>query len=244
MLSRAMFALTLASIVVLVLGIWQVLDKPVRGYVIEGELSALEREQLEQTLAAESLSGVLSTDLRDVLSRLEHLPWARDVSVQRRWPDQLVVSLHRARPVARWGDSEYVSAFGDLLSLPDEYVGLPRFEVAVSTPFQAMEVYRLLDQIAARAGLVISALSQNQQGEWRLQLYDGPDVLLGGEDLNERMHRVLMVHRRVLVEADKTAEYIDARYANGVAVRFADGLETEQAMLAARHDAPFAEGNE
>lgn len=244
MLSRAMFALTLASIAVLVLGIWQVLDKPVRGFVIEGELSALEREQLEQTLAAEDVGGVLSTDLSGVLARLKQLPWARDVSVQRRWPDQLAVTLHRARPVARWGTREYVSAFGDLLSLPDEYVGLPHFEVAVSTPLQAMKVYQLLDQIAARAGLVISTLAQNQQGEWRLQLDDGPDVLLGGEDLNERMHRVLMVHRRVLADTDKTAEYIDARYANGVAVRFADELDTtEQAMLAARHDAPF-EGNE
>ncbi len=156
-----------------------------------------------------------------------------------------MVTLHRARPVARWGENEYVSAFGDLLTLPDEYVGLPRFEVAVSSPLRAMEVYRLLDQIAARAGLVISDLAQNQQGEWSLQVLDGPRVLLGGEDLNERMHRFLMLHRRVLNGAENPAVYVDARYAKGVAVRFTQPTETtQQALLAARNRAAYAEGNE
>ena len=149
------------------------------------------------------------------------------------------MTLDRSRPVARWGEDQYVSAYGDLLSLPDEYATLPQFDVAVSTPDQAMQVYRLLDQIAARESLAIAGLVQNGQGEWEISLRDGPRLRLGAEQLNERMHRFLLVYRRVLEGGARAADYVDARYANGVAVRF-----TEDEILVAQNSGSFSEGKQ
>ena len=237
--SKVMFGVTSLSLCVLCVAVWRVLDTPVRGFVIGGDLTPMEQAQVEQVLSAHTFAGVLSTDLGQVTQRLERLPWAREISVRRSWPDKLTVTLDRSRPVARWGDDQYVSAYGDLLSLPDEYAALPQFKVAVSNPEQAMRVYRLLDQIAARETLAIGGLSQNAQGEWVINLIDGPRVRLGAEQLNERMHRFLLVYRRVLRDAAQTAEYVDARYANGVAVRFA-----QQEILVARNFGSFSEGNQ
>ena len=141
MLSRILVSLTLVSIAVLCAGVWRVLDAPLRGFVIDGELSAGERTELQEVLQTVPLQGVLSTSLATVTEAVTSLPWAREISVRRAWPDQLQVTLHKAAPVARWGDDKYLSAFGDLLSLPDEYVGLPRFDIAVATPVAAMEVH-------------------------------------------------------------------------------------------------------
>ena len=244
MFSRSLLLLTLFSIAVLCAGIWRVLDAPLRGFVIDGDLTASERQELQEVLQAMPLRGVLSTPLGEVTQAVRSLPWAREISVRRHWPDQLGVTLHRAAPVARWGDDRYLSAFGDLLSLPDDYVGLPRFDVEVAAPVAAMEVYRLLDQIAARERLDISELQQNAQGEWSITLVDGPKVVRGSEQLNERMHRFLLLHRRVLAEAPDTALYIDARYANGLAVRYrepsAEPQSDEQsARLLARSDETY-----
>ena len=63
MLSRALVALTLFSILVLCAGVWRVLDAPLRGFVIEGELTVAEREELQRVLAATAVDGVLSTSL-------------------------------------------------------------------------------------------------------------------------------------------------------------------------------------
>jgi cell division protein FtsQ len=97
----------------------------------------------------------------------------------------------------------------------------------------------LLDQIVARENLAISVLQENKQGEWGLQILHGPRVLLGATKLNERMHRFLLVYRRVLRNAERVAEYVDARYANGVAVRFIEDTDlSEEAMLVAQRSAP------
>jgi len=248
MFSRLMFVLSMFSIIVLGVAVWITLDSPVRGLVISGDLSPMERQEVQQALSNEPYAGVLSTNLSGVAARLDHLPWAREITVRRLWPDQIEVTLQRAGPVARWGAHQFVSAYGDLLSLPDTYPSLPHFEVSLSTPHETMEVYRLLDQIGAREGLTISALQQNSQGEWGLRIEDGPAVLLGSEKLNQRMHRFLLVYRRVLRDAPRIAEYVDARYANGIAVRYAHS-ESEQPMLVAQRDlstqAPsaLAEGN-
>jgi len=245
--ARILFAVTLASLGVMSFAVWHVLDAPIRVFVVAGDLTVLEQREIQRTLAARPFAGVLSTDLQAVKQRLEHLAWAREVSVRRHWPDQLIVTLSKATPVARWGDHQYVSAYGDLLSLPDEHADLPLFAVAVNNPEQAMKVYRLLDQIVARESLAINELRQNSQGEWTVTLSAGPRVLLGAEQLNTRMHRFLLIYRRVLQAQTRDALYVDTRYANGVAVRFAD--ENQEQMVAANFspaavaENTFAKGN-
>ena len=85
----------------------------------------------------------------------------------------------------------------------------------------------------------IRELHQNGQGEWRIELSDGPQVLLGAQQLNERMHRFLLVHRRVLKSSAVAAEYVDVRYANGLAVRYKEPVpdgEAEKPLLVAHNN--------
>lgn len=213
----------LATVVVLAgYGLWVVLDVPVARLVVESELTPQERMEVEAHLSSEVLDGILSTSLVDIEKRLRALSWARDVQVRRVWPDSLIVNLERRSPVAVWGDGRYVSAAGDLLELADEHAGVPRFDVAVSSPQQAMEVYRLLDQSAGRMNLSIEQIQQNAQGGWQLTFTSGLSVALGAEFLSERMKRFLQVYERVLTTSDRAVAYVDARYPSGVAVRYAD----------------------
>jgi cell division protein FtsQ len=222
MLNRIMLPLTVALLVIVVGGLWQMLDRPLERFVVKGDLTKLEQQSVEQLLLREQLDGILSTDLAAVTAALGELQWAREVTVRRVWPDALEVVLSRERPVARWLDEQYISASGNLLKLPDEYAGLPQFQVEVSTPEQAMEVYRLVAQMASRIELQINTLAQNAQGEWRVQFSSGPELLLGAERLSDRMHRFVTLHRQVLTEHEQQASYVDARYTNGVAVKFAE----------------------
>ena len=155
MIARLMFALTALSVALLLFATWYALDRPVTRFVIQGELSVAEQRMVQDALAEAGVDSVLSTELQQVGAAVRRLPWTRSVSVQRAWPDALIVSLDRAQPVARWGEDRYVSAAGELLRLPDEHRGLPQFDVQQNTPQQAMEVYLLLDQISARENLII-----------------------------------------------------------------------------------------
>jgi cell division protein FtsQ len=95
-----------------------------------------------------------------------------------------------------------------------------------------MEIYRLVQELASRSGLSVQSLSENALGEWRVGLADGLEVVLGAERLAERMQRFLFVHRFSLAQIGRQVEYVDARYANGVAVRW----QQSGALLAAAPD--------
>ena len=237
MFSRVMFAATVASILVLAFTLWRELDNDVTKIVINGDLTPSERTSIREVLVNgewADIGGVLSFNLAAVASRVQTLPWARDVSVRRSWPDALVVTLHRAQPVARWGSDEYVSVGGRLHTLPDTYAGLPRFDVALAAPEQSMEVYRLLDQLAAPQELRIAELRQNLLGEWILLLTaDGAQfsVRLGNEQLSQRMRRFVSAYRKFFRDDARQLQYVDARYATGLAVRFVE--DPGSALLAA-----------
>lgn len=230
--NRLVVILIWCSVAVLCVGIWRVLDTPVRGFVVQGELSVAEKEAVRHALADTVVRGILSTRLEDVAEDLADLRWARDVHVFRRWPDQLAITLQRAQPVAHWGANQYLSAYGDLLILPDAHMGLPSFKVSLAAPNEAMEVYRLLDQIAAQEQLRIAQLMQSPHGEWTVTLARGTQVLLGAEQLHQRMQRFLLLYRKVLSDQSRAVDYVDARYANGLAVRYSQDA-SEAAALAA-----------
>lgn len=222
LINRVMIAVVSAMLVGVGVICWYGLNKPVNTLSIKGELSSLERETLTQLLSEQRVDGVLDVDLQDIQESLRSLGWAHRVAVRRDWPNRLVVSVSKVQPVARRLDGTYLSADGEDLQLPDVYEQLPQFDLSISTAAQAMDVFRLLDQIASREGLAIRELSEDGQGEWEARLDTGVTILLGSEQLSERMHRLLFAYRRVLRDEERAVDYIDARYHSGVAVRYSD----------------------
>ena len=91
-----------------------------------------------------------------------------------------------------------------------------------------MEVYRLLSEALAPVGIEIAILSESELGEWVVELKaasePGPRVVLGRSDLAERMGRFVVVYGQVLRDQFDAVRYADARYANGVAVRWDEPL--------------------
>ena len=67
-------------------------------------------------------------------------------------------------PVARWGEQDYLAASGEPMQLPGRHPDLPALWAHISSPQQAMEVYRLLQLYAARQNLQIVTLTESPQG--------------------------------------------------------------------------------
>ena len=70
-------------------------------------------------------------------------------------------------------------------------------------------------------GQGIKVLTVTDRGAWSLETKNGVEVLLGKEDLKARMRRFLSVSVRLAERGDAMfVKRMDARYMNGVAVRF------------------------
>ncbi len=225
-LSAAAAALGLAAVAA---WLYVSLDRPVRSVEVVGALAPAEAAQVRRRLTELKPGRLLSTDLGELREHLMALSWPRLVQVRRIWPDTISIHIERQLVVAKWGGEGYLTAGGELVGELGRTVSVPLLECEVAPPREALEVYRHLQDIAARDGLEIRSLTENALGEWQLELANGVYAQLGADALRSRMERFMEVHRHLAQAGEGAVRYLDLRYANGAAVRFG-----EPELLAAR----------
>ena len=201
---------------------WIKFDRPIDKIVIEGDLTLAEQAAMQKHIGGFELPGILSLVLPRLETQLQQMDWARRVDVRRRWPNQLVIYVYKESPVAQWDDHTFLSADGDILQLPDQYDQLPRLSAQLSSPRESMEIFRLLQQYAARQGLAILELAETAQGEWHVGFESGMVLRLGAVELEARMQRFLRAYNSIIQRQRRPVAYVDARYPGGVAVRYSE----------------------
>ena len=224
-----------AFVVLMIVGglFWQAdrwLDVHLKKIQIEGELTTSERAAVRNTIAkaikTTGGTGLHSLSLDEVRSAVSALSWADRVSARRRWPDTLVIRLVRHSVVARWGGGGFVASNGQVI-IParadtDDARGLPLLDCKETNSAHAMEVFNLINRTLSGSGLKLVELRESELGGWtvgvagdRQQL---TQVTLGRDELAPRLQRFLAV--RSHLGKDKQVASVDARYHNGVAVRW------------------------
>lgn len=200
------------------------LDTPVRFVRVVGDLTASEQQQIQDTVTPYVGTGLLTVDLDRVAAAVRSLSWPRQVTVRRLWPPGLELHVAREHAVAAWGDDGYVTGEGRVRQFAEVTSGLPVFVCQLSTPPQAMAVYDALQQSLAGTGMAITELSESSLGEWQVGLDNGVRVLLGRDALVARLHRFSRVYQHALAASAPSVRSVDARYGNGVAVRWRESL--------------------
>ena len=222
MFKRLAKTLLTLSVVVAGIAVWIKFDRPINTIVIEGDLTLAEQVAMQEHIGALDLPGILSLALPRLETQLQQMDWARRVDVRRRWPNKLVIYVYKESPVAQWDDHTFLSADGDILQLPDQYDQLPRLSAQLSSPRESMEIFRLLQQYAARQGLEILELTETAQGEWHVGFESGTVLRLGAVELEARMNRFLSAYTNIIQQQRRPVAYVDARYPSGVAVRYSE----------------------
>lgn len=200
---------------------------------VEGELTAGERGQVRAAVAA-GLERAGARSVADVVDVVKSLGWVREVQARRHWPHALHIVVRRETPVARWGRDAWLSTSGgiipgDELAEAPTLAALPTIDAARTGGAGAMEVFNRIGAVAAAEGMRIVALAENKAGDWTATLADGAQAVLGRTALRERMERFAAVYRahlrphaetRANAPSEGAFPRADARYANGVAVRW------------------------
>ena len=222
MINRILIALLALCLMGVLAGGWLLLDQPVKRFKIEGQLSISEQTQVQQRLRAvgDLQRGMLTTDIDRLRQELGLIDWAHEVAIRRQWPDTLVIQLQRLIPMARWGEDQYLTTTGAVVSLPDAIPDLPDFRVRLSNSEDALRTNRLVEQLTSRYGLKIEALEQNRQGEWEVFFAKGFSVRLGSEQVDSRVKKFVGMYGAILSDAQQPIEYVDLRYSSGAAVRY------------------------
>jgi cell division protein FtsQ len=191
---------------------------PLREVRVEGELHHVTREQLK-LIAERHLKGNFFTlDLAKARDAFEKLPWARNVSVRRRWPDRLEVAVEEHRELARWGNVALVNSYGELFQAASDS-DLPVFYGPADGVREVAEQYAQFSRTLATPGLGIAQLVLSPRRAWTITTDKGMVIEIGREHVEERLQKFAGAYGQTLGALGREVRYADLRYPNGFAVR-------------------------
>ena len=203
----------------------QVLESPLREFVIEGDFKYLERADIGALLAPYMGSDFAKLPLRTLRGELMALPWVAGVELKRDWPDTLVLALEEEVPVARWGESMLINRDGQLFQ-PRHLRGLdglPLLDGPAGLHGEVMSRFDEFRQVVGGMELTLSSLRVSERGCWRTGLQNGVELVIGQHQLVEKLQRFLALYNRILVRYLPDIQRIDLRYQNGVSVQWRNG---------------------
>ena len=211
----------LAAAVALAAGAWlgieSIAEQPVKRVVFSGDVDRVARgdlDALSQSIIGESRTSASLAAMREAARRL---PWVREATVRRRFPDAVEIALEAHVPAARWGDAALVSTRGEVFAA--EFAGdLPRLRGPEGTAAAMLDQYRALAPAVAPLAARITELRLSPRGAWHAVLDTGITLDLGRGDVAPRLLRFAAAWPSLDAAARDTLR-ADLRYGNGFALQ-------------------------
>ncbi len=214
-------------------GVWWVSQRPMftlRSVRVESmydiELKRVNELTLRAGVVGKFKGNFFTTNLEQVRTSFESVPWVRRATVRREWPDQLIVAIEEHEPLGTWGeDGRLLSVKGDVftanLAEADDDHPLPAFDGPEGSEKDVLARFGQLRAWFAPVKLVPEALSLSSRYAWTVKLDNGMQVALGREQdhntMHERVQRLVKVWPQLAARVPDI-ETIDMRYQNGLAL--------------------------
>lgn len=202
-------------------GLWFHLDQPIRKVDIRGSFVHLHEEDLRVDMTRALGRGFFSLDIASVKSRIEQQPWVEQASIRRIWPDRLEIDVVEEVPIALWNDLHLLNPYGKVFSPATVSVvtkPLPKLMGPVGQENIVLNTYVHMRDVLAKSGIELIALSLEPRGAWTVGVAGNLSVMLGRQNVEERLSRFAKVYNGYLHANIDKVELIDARYTNGVSV--------------------------
>lgn len=218
-------ALTLVALpIVGVLNGWFASQRwPIRKLELRAEYAHVSAEQIRATVANHLGEGFFALQLADVQDAVAQLPWVERVEARKHWPDTLSLTVYERKPFARWGENRLISSNGVIFSVPgsEDMQGLPRLSGPDERLAEVITFHAQCIREFSGSGLSVQAIELSARGSWRLTLASGALIEVGRVDVLPRLHRFLDVWPKLASAGNGPPVYVDLRYENGFALRWA-----------------------
>lgn len=208
--------------------IWlpQVMDAyPLQHVQVKGVHDERRQQEVEVTLSG-LLAGqnFFSVPLAELHRRVSDLSWVADAQVRRHWPDKLVMHVQERVPVAVWNDAVLVSSSGEAFYGLARYdvEGLPRLSGPPARLDDVMAYYHSMGRVLGGAGLSVRSLDVDSRLTARLVLDSGITLVVDREQYANKLRRFVRLHETLLADDERRPERVDLRYADGMAVTWAE----------------------
>jgi len=204
------------------------------SYVTEKMLHTALASSVESTKGEKILSvfedkGFFSIDVDVIKQRVEKMAWVKQASVQRVWPDTLVIEVVEHKAVAYWNNEGLVSDKGVIFqpnkkSYPEN---LTRFifpkqlddNLVKTMTVKCLGYYKDATDMFASLDFKVKAIEFDARQALTFILNNGVELNLGRQNKLFRMQRFAQIYS-TLQNRMNLIEHIDMRYTNGFSVKW------------------------
>lgn len=198
---------------------------PIKTVTISADAKNIPADTLKNLVAENVHGGLLSLNAQELSRVLMNLPWVKTVAIQRVWPNKIKVIIKERRVQALWGKTGAIDQDGELF-FPDE-ASLPKNLPLLVGPddhvADLVNLYKLFNAALTPLSMTVTSLRLSDRGSWQLELSNGLDIILGGQDMVQRFGRFVSLYPKIIGDNSSKALTVDLRYPNGVAVQWKSG---------------------
>jgi len=206
---------------------------PVNKIRVHGAFVNVDEAMLYRAVSGVVAGGYFNVDVEHVREVVEQLPWVREASVRRVWPDTLSVSVVEQKPVAVSKKLGLINKNGDVFKPLNKRFSatLPVFEGNINLNKMMLEKYFEMNKLLVSIDRKISYLKVDARHAVELKLDNGLKVVLGRENNLHRLERLMLIYGKILASRISDIEVIDLRYTNGMAIGWKKKLNKIKASV-------------
>lgn len=232
-IANSLFGMVLLAL--LLSAVWWLINRPMftlASIRIESSEAQGLRHVNNLTVRSHALPRIrgnfFTTNLDTVRAAFEAVPWVKRASVQREWPNRLVVHLEEHLALGTWGDNgQLISVNGEVftanLAEAEDDTELIRFSGPAGSEKEVLNRYAEFKSWFAQIHLAPEAVDYSERYAWSVTLNNGMQVQLGRVNdsalLKARVTKLITVYPQLLASLQDSIETIDMRYPNGLALK-------------------------
>jgi len=198
---------------------------PISSVKFIGKAKYISHQELQSLVLPQLKMGLVRLKVSRVQQQLLSLPWMSQVDIRKVWPNGLDIRFQEHVPAAHWGKLGLLSTNGTLFYPPHlvELINLPVLEGPEGKSSQVWQQYVIMKKILSPLQLHITHLMLAPRGAWHLRLSNGITVILGTNDILERLNHFVRLYPKHLLSLSEKMAYVDLRYTNGMAIGWRAG---------------------
>lgn len=190
---------------------------PIREIKVVGQCQHLDEDQVSMVSDRFIKGNFFSLDLYVTKDAFTKLPWIRNVSLRRVWPDRLEVLVEEHQAIGRWGVIALVNENGEIFhGASDE--DLPLFFGPEGTESYIVLEYKKMQSILDKKQLKIAQVYLSSRYTWDIRTTDNMKIILSKNNIEENLNRFMTHYDNILALVKKIGS-ADLRYPNGFAIK-------------------------